>query len=182
MWETSARTHTCEVTCVCTNTVPKATLPYICIISQLWGQMYRNRYRLYHNPPCTASRGSVHRVGRVLNFFSSRRNWDSPNPSPGGECAHPRFWGEGHTRWRERGWESPNSDEGAYTVVFFLYSYFVIVHTIRDLPNFYHIHFNLYFLYFILQRRHFSIYKEPRNRFQGVDSASLLVTSPYKLL
>jgi hypothetical protein len=30
-----------------------------------------------------------HRVGRVLNFFSSRRNWDSPNPSPAGECAPP---------------------------------------------------------------------------------------------
>jgi hypothetical protein len=28
-----------------------------------------------------------HRVGRVLRFFSSRRNWDSPNPSPEGECA-----------------------------------------------------------------------------------------------
>jgi hypothetical protein len=24
----------------------------------------------------------------------------------------PCFWGEGNTRWRERGWESPNSDEG----------------------------------------------------------------------
>ncbi len=23
-----------------------------------------------------------HRVGRVLSFFSSHRNWDSPNPSP----------------------------------------------------------------------------------------------------
>jgi len=31
-----------------------------------------------------------HRVGRVLNFFSIRRNWDSHNPSPAGECApHP---------------------------------------------------------------------------------------------
>jgi hypothetical protein len=29
--------------------------------------------------------------------------------------------GEGHTRWRERGWESPNSDEGTYTVVLFIY-------------------------------------------------------------
>ncbi len=28
-----------------------------------------------------------HRVGRELSFFSSRRNWDSPNPSPAGECA-----------------------------------------------------------------------------------------------
>jgi hypothetical protein len=33
----------------------------------------------------------------------------------------PRFWGEGHTRWRERGWESPNSDEGTYTVVLCIY-------------------------------------------------------------
>ncbi len=29
----------------------------------------------------------MHRVGRVLSFFSSRRNWDSPNPSPAGECS-----------------------------------------------------------------------------------------------
>jgi hypothetical protein len=29
----------------------------------------------------------IHRVGRELSFFSSRRNWDSPNPSPAGECA-----------------------------------------------------------------------------------------------
>ncbi len=69
-----------------------------------------------------------HRVGRVLSFFSSRRNWDSLNPSPAGECAPlPRFWGEGHTRWRERGWESPNSAEGTYTLVLFLYMYFVVV-------------------------------------------------------
>jgi hypothetical protein len=26
-------------------------------------------------------------------------------------CPPSRFWGEGHTRWRERGWESPNSDD-----------------------------------------------------------------------
>ncbi len=30
-----------------------------------------------------------HRVGRVLSFFSSRRNWDSPNPSPADNCAPP---------------------------------------------------------------------------------------------
>jgi hypothetical protein len=30
-----------------------------------------------------------HRVGRVLSFFSSLRNWDSPNPSPAGDCAPP---------------------------------------------------------------------------------------------
>ncbi len=37
----------------------------------------------------------------------------------------PRFWGEGHTRWRERGWECSNSDEGTYTVVLFICTYFV---------------------------------------------------------
>ncbi len=67
------------------------------------------------------------RVGRVLSLFSSRRNWD---PSPAGECAPlpppPRFWREGHTRWRERGWDSLNSDEGTYIVVLFIYTYFVI--------------------------------------------------------
>ncbi len=25
----------------------------------------------------------------MLSFFFSRRNWDSPNPSPAGECAPP---------------------------------------------------------------------------------------------
>ncbi len=73
--------------------------------------------------------GTNHRVGRVPSFFSSRRNWDSPNPSPVGECAPPPpplwFRGEGHTRWRERGWESPTSNEGTYTVVLFIYMYFV---------------------------------------------------------
>jgi hypothetical protein len=54
-----------------------------------------------------------HSVGRVLNFFSSRRNWDSPYPSPAGECkgggrgtlAGERWGGRvpiptrGHTLW-----------------------------------------------------------------------------------
>jgi hypothetical protein len=30
-----------------------------------------------------------HKVGRVLSFFFSRRNWDSPKPSPEGVCALP---------------------------------------------------------------------------------------------
>ncbi len=50
--------------------------------------------------PCIESTFYCTRVGRVLSFFSSRHNLDSPNPSPVGECALP-FWGEGHTRWRQ---------------------------------------------------------------------------------
>jgi hypothetical protein len=39
---------------------------------------------------------STHRAGRVLRFFSSRWNWDSPNPSPAHECApHPVVPGGG---------------------------------------------------------------------------------------
>jgi hypothetical protein len=34
--------------------------------------------------------------------------------------------GEGHTRWQERGWESPYSNDGTYTVVLFIYKYFVV--------------------------------------------------------
>ncbi len=59
----------------------------------------------------------------MLNFFAvvgigtpqpltSRRVYPPP----------PGSGGEGHTRWRERGWESPNADEGTYTVVL-LYIY-----------------------------------------------------------
>ncbi len=46
----------------------------------------------------------THRVGRVLSFFSSRRNWDSPTPRPLASVpSPPLLGGEGHTHWRERG-------------------------------------------------------------------------------
>ncbi len=70
----------------------------------------------------------MHKVGRVLSFSPvvGIRNWNSPNPSPAGECVPPPpVLGGGHTRWRERGWESPNSGEGTYTVVLFILTYFV---------------------------------------------------------
>ncbi len=62
-----------------------------------------------------------HRVGKVLIFslvvgiglpstFLNRRR----------VCPPPLVLGEGHTRWRERGRESPNSDEEIYTVVLFI--------------------------------------------------------------
>jgi hypothetical protein len=38
----------------------------------------------------------------VLSLFSSRRNWDSPNPSPAGECApSPVLGGGAHSLARE---------------------------------------------------------------------------------
>jgi hypothetical protein len=38
---------------------------------------------------------------------------------------HPLVRGGGHTRLRQRGWGSPNSDEGTYTVVLCICKYFV---------------------------------------------------------
>ncbi len=55
-------------------------------------------------------------------LFSSRRNWDSPNPSPAGECAPspppPGSGGRGHIRWRERGVPIPTR---GYTLWYSLY-------------------------------------------------------------
>jgi hypothetical protein len=46
-----------------------------------------------------------------------------PTPHPQASVPPPPcFWGEGNTRWRERGWESPNSDEG-HTLCSTLYMY-----------------------------------------------------------
>jgi hypothetical protein len=60
----------------------------------------------------------MHKVGRVLGFFSSRRNWDSPTPSLEGFLFPFGSGGGGvHTRLRARGWVGPNSDEGTDTVV-----------------------------------------------------------------
>jgi hypothetical protein len=68
---------------------------------------------------CPQSRQSAKR-------FSSHWNWDSPTPLAAGECAPPPFGpGGGHTRLRLKGWGSPNSNEGTYTVVLYIYKYFV---------------------------------------------------------
>jgi hypothetical protein len=71
-----------------------------------------------------------HRDGRVLSVFSSRRNWDSPTPSPAGECAQSPFGlgggGGGHTRLRERGWGSPTEEIHCGTLhTVYTYMYFV---------------------------------------------------------
>jgi hypothetical protein len=71
----------------------------------------------------------------ALIYFFSRRNWDSPPPQP--QASVPLslwFRGEGHTRWRERGWESLNSDEGTYTVVLDMCVLCVILN--REQPRF----------------------------------------------
>ncbi len=60
-------------------------------------------------------------------LFFSRRNWDSPNPLPAGEYGRPPLvpGGGAHSLWLERGWKSPNSDEGKCTVTLCIYMYFM---------------------------------------------------------
>ncbi len=52
----------------------------------------------------------------------------APTPHPQASVPPPPgSGGEGHSRWRERGWESPDSDERTCTVVvLFIYTYFVL--------------------------------------------------------
>jgi hypothetical protein len=76
-------------------------------------------------------RGRSTQSRQNAKLFLGPRNWDSPNPSPAGECAPPRFWGKGHTRWRQRGWNL-GLGESQFRLryihcgtLFFIYTYYV---------------------------------------------------------
>ncbi len=43
--------------------------------------------------------------------------------------------GGGHTRLRLKGWGSPNSNEGTYTVVLYIYKYFVVYCILKVVNN-----------------------------------------------
>jgi hypothetical protein len=60
-----------------------------------------------------------HRVGKVPSFFSSRRNWDYPNPSPAGECAPPPLW--------YRGRAHSLASEGGGDICTLWYSVYIII-------------------------------------------------------
>ncbi len=65
-----------------------------------------------------ARKGDRHRVDRVLIFFSSRPNRESPTLSTAGECVPPSFGSGGCTHLLAgKGVGGPNSDEGTDTVV-----------------------------------------------------------------
>ncbi len=57
----------------------------ICFDRLVLIESYENRLSF---PFCLCKRDNK-RVGRVLSFFSIRRNWVSPNHSPAGECDPP---------------------------------------------------------------------------------------------
>jgi hypothetical protein len=53
------------------------------------------RFRIHRYVAASFFFCADHRVDRVLRFFSNRPNWDSPIPSPAGECAPRLVAGEG---------------------------------------------------------------------------------------
>jgi hypothetical protein len=63
-----------------------------------------------------------HSVGRVLSFFFSRGNWNSPTLLAAGQCA-PQPFGTGgeDTLLAGEGLGESNFDEGKYTVVLYIY-------------------------------------------------------------
>ncbi len=72
-------------------------------ISSIYLTKYVRKYKEYHSV-CPSSELGL-----------------PPTPHPKASVPPPPcFWGEGNTRWRERGWESPNSDEG-HTLWYSLY-------------------------------------------------------------
>jgi hypothetical protein len=93
----------------------------------LVGKAVRGKYvpRALIRPCCQRThRGqirvlSITEYDRVLGFFSSRPNWDTPTPLPAGGCLpSPLVPGEVHTCLRERGCAGDtNSDEGSDTVL-----------------------------------------------------------------
>ncbi len=78
--------------------------------------------------------GWRHRVGRVLSVYPVVGIGTPPPLLPQASVPpHPLVRGGGHTRLRLKGWGSPNSNEGTYTVVLNIYKYFVVGdHMLQD--------------------------------------------------
>ncbi len=70
-------------------------LSSLCVAGILTLPAYANREEMEPNMMTAKTLGFhyvysiFHRVGRVISFFASHPNRDSPNPSPAGECAPP---------------------------------------------------------------------------------------------
>ncbi len=116
---TSTYTYICNIPTFCVVTEPFVYTKHFCGIWYVHRKTGRGTGATGAKKWTISSQGR-HRVDRVLGFFSSRRYWDSPTPSPQASVPPPPFWfqGEGHTRLREKVWGGvPNSDEATNTVV-----------------------------------------------------------------
>jgi hypothetical protein len=82
----------------------------------------------YQNLPCVQNRGERAQRRQSAKLFLQSSDLGLPQPLTRRRLSPPPplwFRGKGHTSWRERGWESPNSDEGTFSVVLCKYTYFV---------------------------------------------------------
>jgi hypothetical protein len=76
----------------------------------------------------------LHRVGRGLSFFSSRRNWDYPIPSPAGNCAPPPPLvpgGRAHSLAAKKAEESQFRRRDIYCGTLYIYAFCASVGHIR---------------------------------------------------
>ncbi len=92
------------------------------------GKPHNIRSIFRQSPPLFLNRHIKTQSRQSAKLFLQSSELGLPNPSPSGECAPPPF-GPGGGGWihsqGERGWGSPNSDEGTNTVVLFINTYFV---------------------------------------------------------
>ncbi len=65
-------------------------------------------------------------IKQSAKLYSSHRNWDSLTPHPQASVSPTFGSGGGGTLAGERRGESLSSDEETYTVVLFVYMYFVV--------------------------------------------------------
>jgi hypothetical protein len=69
----------------------EAAPPAGVVVFRKGGEPVHGAVKVRHNPYSKSGVRNYHRVGRVLGFFSSRRNWDSPTPLAAGGCGPPLF-------------------------------------------------------------------------------------------
>jgi hypothetical protein len=83
-------------------------------------------YMQYVMKPCTSILTEYRQSARLFPVVGIRT---PPTPHPQASAPPPPLVrGNGHTRWRERGWESPNFGEGTDTVVLCIYVLCVYSH------------------------------------------------------
>ncbi len=89
----------------------------------------------------------------MLSFFSSRRNWDSPNPLPAGECAPPPPPGSGGrgTLAGERGVGRVPIPTRRHTLWYSLYIHIYVLCGFTVLPPEY-LGCRIYIFYIFVQR------------------------------
>ncbi len=94
--------------------------PYLKVLILL-SQVYQARVFGYNKNHCLSWGGHKPQSRQSAKLFLQSSELGLPQPLTHRRVLPPPLWlrGEGHTRWRERGRESPNSNEGTYTTLWY---------------------------------------------------------------